>query len=290
MKILKGLHVYPENSTSSSKPPKIRSPSIGAVTLLALRNCAPDVFPYVAAVGGGNPRTGFDTILSAETFVSALFVGFVVIYAVPFFVSPAPFIRDVLFYLTTTLGMDSGGKLKFHPDKDNKPTDLFDITSDLSLIIASGPYTTTDNLLFEPLSDLLAYAQRKQPQLHILLEPFIDLEHPKIKKGALNRTYDDLFHLEILRRGDAVCRADSAAVAITTTDLVSKSVAVVDRDTSTSATIIALASGLSESNVMQGLAKSIAWDGEGATSLIEFHHDVNILSSSLANRSKKSCT
>ncbi|KAL8140046.1 hypothetical protein V2J09_006067 [Rumex salicifolius] len=141
--------------------------------------------------------------------------------------------------------------------------------------------------------------------------------------------------------------ADSAAVAITTTDLVSKSVAVeskvgdmsiriggmakgsgmihpnmatmlgvvttdalvssdvwrkmvqvsvgrsfnqitVDGDTSTNDTVIALASGLSGSSlissldsseakqlqacldaVMQGLAKSIAWDGEGATCLIE---------------------
>ncbi|KAH9672233.1 Arginine biosynthesis bifunctional protein ArgJ [Citrus sinensis] len=114
--------------------------------------------------------------------------------------------------------------------------------------------------------------------------------------------------------------ADCAAVAITTTDLVSKSVAVesqvvttdasvdsdvwrkmvkvavnrsfnqitVDGDTSTNDTVIALASGLSRSSrlssvdcneakqlqacldvVMQGLAKSIAWDGEGATCLIE---------------------
>ncbi|GAV62525.1 ArgJ domain-containing protein [Cephalotus follicularis] len=141
--------------------------------------------------------------------------------------------------------------------------------------------------------------------------------------------------------------ADSAAVAITTTDLVSKSVAVesqvggttvriggmakgsgmihpnmatmlsvittdalvqshvwrkmvqiavnrsfnqitVDGDTSTNDTVIALASGLSGSTrisstncyeaiqlqtcldaVMQGLAKAIAWDGEGATCLIE---------------------
>ncbi|KAB5532253.1 hypothetical protein DKX38_018923 [Salix brachista] len=144
-----------------------------------------------------------------------------------------------------------------------------------------------------------------------------------------------------------MCRAGSAAVAITTTDLVSKSVAIesrvggtdikvggmakgsgmihpnmatmlgvittdalvnsdvwrkmvqisvnrsfnqitVDGDTSTNDTVIALASGLSGSTsisnincheamqlqacldaVMQGLAKSIAWDGEGATCLIE---------------------
>ncbi|KAL3814693.1 hypothetical protein ACJIZ3_015961 [Penstemon smallii] len=79
------------------------SPSMGAVTLLALGNGAPDVFASVAAVGGGQPRTGFGAILSAGTFVSAFVVGFVAIYAAPFAVDPAPFIRDVLFYLTAAL-------------------------------------------------------------------------------------------------------------------------------------------------------------------------------------------
>lgn len=36
-------------------------------------------------------------------------------------------------------------------------------------IIAAGPFTTADNLLFEPLAELLAYAKRKQPQLLILV-------------------------------------------------------------------------------------------------------------------------
>ncbi|MFS8009384.1 putative sodium/calcium exchanger membrane region [Helianthus anomalus] len=79
------------------------SPSMGAVTLLALGNGAPDVFASVAAVGAGNARTGFGAILSAGTFVSALVVGFVAIYAAPFAVAPAPFVRDVLFYLTAAL-------------------------------------------------------------------------------------------------------------------------------------------------------------------------------------------
>lgn len=78
---------------------------MGAVTLLALGNGAPDVFASVAAVRGGQARTGFGAILSAGTFVSALVVGFVAIYAAPFAVDPAPFIRDVLFYLTAALFM-----------------------------------------------------------------------------------------------------------------------------------------------------------------------------------------
>ncbi|XP_072065189.1 arginine biosynthesis bifunctional protein ArgJ, chloroplastic isoform X2 [Arachis hypogaea] len=165
----------------------------------------------------------------------------------------------------------------------------------------------------------------------------------RIKKGAFLSSLPTL----VGSLSSSVEGADAAAVAITTTDLVSKSVAIetlvggtkvrvggmakgsgmihpnmatmlgvittdarvtsdvwrkmvqvavnrsfnqitVDGDTSTNDTIIALASGLSglgcisslDSDeatqlqacldaVMQGLAKSIAWDGEGATCLIE---------------------
>ncbi|KAJ1416871.1 ArgJ-like domain superfamily [Sesbania bispinosa] len=165
----------------------------------------------------------------------------------------------------------------------------------------------------------------------------------RIKKGALLNSLPTLVN----SLSSSVEGADSAAVAITTTDLVSKSVAIeslvggtkvrvggmakgsgmihpnmatmlgvittdarvtsdvwrkmvqvavnrsfnqitVDGDTSTNDTVIALASGLSGLGcissltsdeavqlqacldaVMQGLAKSIAWDGEGATCLIE---------------------
>ncbi|ONI30147.1 hypothetical protein PRUPE_1G233700 [Prunus persica] len=71
---------------------------------------------------------------------------------------------------------------------------------ELSVIIASGPFTTTDNLLFEPLRELLAYASKTLPQLLILLGPFIDSEHPEIKKGTVDRSFDEIFRSEILRR------------------------------------------------------------------------------------------
>ncbi|GAB2214350.1 hypothetical protein Droror1_Dr00018693 [Drosera rotundifolia] len=70
----------------------------------------------------------------------------------------------------------------------------------LSLIVAAGPFTTTDNLLFDPLSELLAYATRKHPQLLILLGPFVDSEHPEIKKATFDRSFDEVFHREIFRR------------------------------------------------------------------------------------------
>ncbi|XP_071932370.1 cation/calcium exchanger 5 isoform X2 [Coffea arabica] len=88
------------------------SPSMGAVTLLALGNGAPDVFASVAAVRGGQARTGFGAILSAGTFVSAFVVGFVAIYAAPFAVDPGPFalgfVGFYLFFVGIVFWMDVG--------------------------------------------------------------------------------------------------------------------------------------------------------------------------------------
>ncbi|KAJ6762776.1 MITOCHONDRIAL SODIUM/CALCIUM EXCHANGER PROTEIN [Salix purpurea] len=82
---------------------------MGGVTLLALGNGAPDVFASLAAVRSGQYRTGFGAILSAGTFVSAFVVGFVAIYAAPFNVDPASFIRDVGFYLLGAGGIAAAG-------------------------------------------------------------------------------------------------------------------------------------------------------------------------------------
>ncbi|CAL9161109.1 unnamed protein product [Musa hybrid cultivar] len=75
------------------------SPSMAAVTLLALGNGSPDLFASVAALRGGHPRTGLAAILSAGAFVSAFVVGAVAILAGPFPLDPGPFVRDVFFYL-----------------------------------------------------------------------------------------------------------------------------------------------------------------------------------------------
>lgn len=190
-------------------------------------------------------------------------------------------------------------------------------------------------------SNALAELLNLKPD-EVLIESTGVIGH-RIKKDALLKSLPSLVNL----LSSTTEGADSAAVAITTTDLVSKSVAVesqvggtqirvggmakgsgmihpnmatmlgvittdavvtsdvwrkmvlvavnrsfnqitVDGDTSTNDTVIALASGLSGAYkisslnspeaqqlqvcldaVMQGLAKSIAWDGEGATCMIE---------------------
>ncbi|KAK7258838.1 hypothetical protein RIF29_24426 [Crotalaria pallida] len=79
------------------------SPSMAAVTLLALGNGSPDVFSSLAALRSSHPRTALASTLSAGAFVSALVFGFVAIHAAPFSLDPAPFVRDVMFYLTAAL-------------------------------------------------------------------------------------------------------------------------------------------------------------------------------------------
>jgi hypothetical protein len=83
------------------------SPSMAAVTLIALGNGAPDAFASAAALGGpgGMPRAGLAAILSAGAFVSAFVVGAVALIAAPFAVPPASFARDVFCYLVAASGL-----------------------------------------------------------------------------------------------------------------------------------------------------------------------------------------
>ncbi|KAK7312005.1 hypothetical protein RJT34_10532 [Clitoria ternatea] len=101
-------------------------------------------------------------------------------------------------------------------DQENQPepSDFYK-QRELSMIIAAGPFTTTDNLLFEPLAELLAYAKRRPPQLLVLLGPFIDSEHPDIKRGTVDISFGEIFHFEILKKlEDYVKCMDSARVLL----------------------------------------------------------------------------
>ncbi|GAV81162.1 LOW QUALITY PROTEIN: DNA_pol_E_B domain-containing protein, partial [Cephalotus follicularis] len=71
------------------------------------------------------------------------------------------------------------------------------------VLLPQALFTTIDNLLFEPLTELLAYATRFSFfsfNIFSQLGPFIDSEHPEIKKGTTDRNFDEIFGLEILQR------------------------------------------------------------------------------------------
>ncbi|CAM6127178.1 unnamed protein product [Calypogeia fissa] len=70
----------------------------------------------------------------------------------------------------------------------------------ITIVTAAGPYSASDNLYFEPLAELFAYARRKRPRLLILMGPFVDSEHPLIKQGLVEKTFKQIFHEEFRTR------------------------------------------------------------------------------------------
>ncbi|BGP47016.1 DNA-directed DNA polymerase alpha subunit pol12 [Rhodotorula kratochvilovae] len=67
----------------------------------------------------------------------------------------------------------------------------------MSVIVASGPYTVDLDLEYEPLQALLSLAQEEKPDVLVLTGPFIDAEHPLIKRGDVDEFPVQLFRSRI---------------------------------------------------------------------------------------------
>ncbi|KXJ71173.1 hypothetical protein RP20_CCG021295 [Aedes albopictus] len=63
--------------------------------------------------------------------------------------------------------------------------------SELNMVIASGPYTDKDDLLYEKLSDLLAYCKNNSPDVLILTGPFGDVTNSLF--STIAETYEEYF-------------------------------------------------------------------------------------------------
>lgn len=68
---------------------------------------------------------------------------------------------------------------------------------DICILAAGGPFTTAEDFEYEPFKRLLTYAARRQPHLLILMGPFVDAEHPQIKNGTVDATFDHIFQEHI---------------------------------------------------------------------------------------------
>lgn len=63
----------------------------------------------------------------------------------------------------------------------------------MSVVIASGPYTTSDSMAYEPLKDLVGYIGTYKPHVVILTGPFMDSEHSKVKDNTMAETFRSFF-------------------------------------------------------------------------------------------------
>jgi DNA polymerase alpha subunit B len=70
--------------------------------------------------------------------------------------------------------------------------------SSFSCMVAAGPYTTAEDLLYEPLAALLEYATLHKPDVLLLAGPFVDAEHAEIRSGLLEESFDQIYQSRIV--------------------------------------------------------------------------------------------
>ncbi|KAG0278605.1 DNA-directed DNA polymerase alpha subunit pol12 [Linnemannia exigua] len=78
------------------------------------------------------------------------------------------------------------------PMADASPADLEDFQyrkmagQPIKMIVAAGPYTLSDNLLFEPFAALMEHVNTERPDVLLLMGPFISSTHPLIASGDVD--------------------------------------------------------------------------------------------------------
>ena len=66
------------------------------------------------------------------------------------------------------------------------------------MVVAAGPFTTSDDIDYEPLAALLAVCREKRPDVLILLGPFVDAEQPLLAQGGVELTFEEIFESQVI--------------------------------------------------------------------------------------------
>jgi len=61
------------------------------------------------------------------------------------------------------------------------------------VLVACGPYTTSDSITYDPLLDLIAVINHDQPDVCILFGPFLDAKHEQVENCLLTSPFEDVF-------------------------------------------------------------------------------------------------
>ncbi|ORX45301.1 DNA polymerase alpha, subunit B [Hesseltinella vesiculosa] len=77
----------------------------------------------------------------------------------------------------------------------------------VDVLVASGPFTLDSDLSFEPLVELLQTCVATQPDVLLLMGPFLSTSHPTIAKGDIDELPEDLFQREITSRLNQLAQA-----------------------------------------------------------------------------------
>lgn len=84
-----------------------------------------------------------------------------------------------------------GAPLPFYTPQLKMEVD--EVAEPLNVLVACGPYTPSDTLTYDPLLDLINIIARDQPDVCLLLGPFVDAKHEQIEKAQVTETFDGIF-------------------------------------------------------------------------------------------------
>ncbi|XP_013170919.1 PREDICTED: DNA polymerase alpha subunit B isoform X2 [Papilio xuthus] len=79
------------------------------------------------------------------------------------------------------------------PIPDPKADMMNTLKGPLSMLVVAGPYTTSDNMSYEPLKDFITYVGNHRPHVVIMTGPFMDCDHTKVKDNTMAETYKSFF-------------------------------------------------------------------------------------------------
>jgi DNA polymerase alpha subunit B len=75
--------------------------------------------------------------------------------------------------------------LKFHHHssfQDGEP---------IRILVAAGPFTTSNNMEYEPWDDLMVVIVKENPDVVILTGPFVDMRHKGVSTGDVTLPFED---------------------------------------------------------------------------------------------------
>ncbi|XP_056657329.1 DNA polymerase alpha subunit B-like isoform X2 [Monodelphis domestica] len=74
-----------------------------------------------------------------------------------------------------------------------QPTEEDGDSDQRMVLVACGPYTTSDSITYDPMMDLIGVISRDQPDVCILLGPFLDAKHEQVENCQLTISFEEVF-------------------------------------------------------------------------------------------------
>lgn len=67
------------------------------------------------------------------------------------------------------------------------------LTENLNIVIAAGPFALGDELNYDPLNELIAYCKQHKPDAVIMMGPFLDADHKSVVDCSVKMTFEGYF-------------------------------------------------------------------------------------------------